>query len=119
MTKYKVEVVDLVEMYRTYTIESNSEKEALEIYRSGELEDEEEGSCRFNINSGDAYEPKIEKIEEYCCRMCGDKITEDYPIYQHISQTNCLQGWADENDVDVDCCDDHELLIECDEEECE
>ena len=113
MTKYKVEVVDLVEMHRTYTIEANSEKEALEMYRSGELEDEEEGSCRFNINSGDSYKPTVEKIEEYCCRMCGDKITEDYPICQHISKTNCLKEWADENDGDVDECEGHELVIEC------
>ena len=119
MKKYKVEVVDLVEMHRTYTIEADSEKEALEIYRSGELEDEEECSCRFNINSGNTYEPKIEKIEEQCCRICRDKITEDYDIYHHTSQTNCLQEWADENDVDVDECDDQELLIECDKEECE
>jgi hypothetical protein len=67
MTKYKVEVVDLVEMHRTYTIEADSEKEALEIYRSGELEDQEESSCRFHINSGDAYKPKIEECNDEEC----------------------------------------------------
>ena len=113
MTKYKVEVIDLVEMHRTYTIEANSEKEALENYRSGELENEEESNCRFNVNSGDSYKPKVEKNKEYCCRICDDKITEYYRIYQHTSQTNCLQEWADKNDVDVNKCDDNELVIEC------
>ena len=40
-------------------------------------------------------------------------------FFNEKSKIICEKTWADENDGDVDDCDGHELVIECDEEECE
>ena len=70
MKKYTITEIKLVELCYTYEVEAETEEEALEKCENTEPSIEEQGDCRFCINSGDAYNNKViddvVELEEEC-----------------------------------------------------